>query len=75
MRADLHVALCEKHEELTPRTRMLRREPRSEADGQFLAETAGSPGRQTSAGHMKLAYVLMFVGMIPEFRFVAEIRS
>ena len=25
-----------------------------EADGQTLAETAGSPGRNTSAGHMKL---------------------
>ena len=75
VRADLHVALCEKHEELTPRTRMLRREPRGEADGQFLAETAGSPGRQTSAGHMKLAYVLVFVGMTPKLRIVAEIRS
>ena len=54
---------------------MLRREPRGEADGQFLAETAGSPGRQTSAGHMKLAYVLVFVGMTPKLRKVAEIRS
>ena len=25
-----------------------------EADGQTLVETAGSPGRDTSAGHMKL---------------------
>ena len=41
--------------------------------GQFLAETAGSPGRDTSVGHMKLAYV--FVGFIPELRIVAEIRS
>ena len=46
-----------------------------EADGQFLAETAGSPGRCTSAGHMKLAYVLVFVGMTPQLRIVAEIRS
>ena len=46
-----------------------------EADGQFLAETAGSPGRKTSAGHMKLPYVLVFVGMTPELRIVAEIRS
>ena len=46
-----------------------------ETDGQFLAETAGSPGRKTSAGHMKLAYVLVFVGMTPELRIVAEIRS
>ena len=43
--------------------------------GQFLAETAGSPGRDTSAGHVKLAYVLVFVGLIPELRKVAEIRS
>ena len=46
-----------------------------EADGQTLAETAGSPGRNTSAGHMKLANVLVFVGMNPELRIVAEIRS
>ena len=71
MRADLHVALCEKHEELTPRTRRAT----GETDGQFRAETAGSPGRYTSAGHMKLAYVLVFVGMTPELRVVAEIRS
>ena len=75
MRADLHVALCEKHEELTPRTRMLRREPRVKQTVSFLPETAGSPGRKTSAGHMKLAYVLVFVGMTPELRVVAEIRS
>ena len=37
-----------------------------EADGQFLAESARSPGRKTSAGHMKLAYVLVFVSMTPE---------
>ena len=41
----------------------------------LLAETAGSPGRDTSAGHMKLAYVLVFVGMISDLRIVAEIRS
>ena len=35
----------------------------------------GSPGRDTSAGHMKLAYVLVFVGMISDLRIVAEIRS
>ena len=33
------------------------------------------PGRDTSAGHMKLAYVLVFVGMISDLRIVAEIRS
>ena len=46
-----------------------------EVYGQFLAETAGSPGRDTSTGHMKLAYVLVFVDMTPELRIVAEIRS
>ena len=43
--------------------------------GQFMAETAGSPGRKTSAGHMKLVHVLVFVGITPELRIVAEIRS
>ena len=48
---------------------------RSTKSSQFLAETAGSLGRKTSAGHMKLAYVFVFVGMTPELRIVAEIRS
>ena len=43
-------------------------------DGQTLVETAGSPGRDTSAGHMKLDNVFVFVGMNPELRIVAEIR-
>ena len=46
-----------------------------EADGQTLAETAGSPGRGAGAGHVGLANVLVFVGMNPEMRTVAEIRS
>ena len=46
-----------------------------EADGQTLAETAGSPGRNTSAGHMKLDNVLVFVGMNPGLRMMTEIRS
>ena len=46
-----------------------------EADGQLLAETAGSPGRKASAGHMKHAYVQVFVGMTPELRIMADIRS
>ena len=46
-----------------------------EADGQTLAETAGSPGRDTSAGHMKLDNVLVFVGMNPGLRMMTEIRS
>ena len=47
MRADLHVALCGKHEELTPRDKDAPKRATCEADGQFLAETAGSPGRKT----------------------------
>ena len=45
-----------------------------EADGQTLAETAGSPGRNTSAGHMNLDNVFSFVGMNPELRMMTEIR-
>ena len=43
--------------------------------GQILLKTAGSPGRDTNAGHMKLAYVLVFFGMTSELRIVAEVRS
>ena len=73
VRADLHVALCEKHGKA-----QLADAPKRTADetyGQILAETARSPGRDTSAGHMKLAYVLVFVGMISELRIVADVRS
>ena len=54
------------HEELTPRTKMLRRDMLVKQTVRPRAETAGSPGRDTSAGHMKLANVLVFVGMNPE---------
>ena len=75
VRADLQFVLGEMHEELTPKDKDATTRHAGEADGQTLAETAGSPGRNTSAGHMKLANVLVFVGMNPELRKVAEIRS
>ena len=51
------------------------RSTENETYGQILAETARSPGRDTRAGHVKLAYVLVFVGMTPELRIVADVRS
>ena len=73
VRADLHVALCEKHGKAQLADAPKR--PVDETYGQILAETAGNPGRDTSAGHMKLAYVLVFVGMTSELRIVADLRS
>ena len=67
------MALCEKQgkDQLADAPKR----PADETYGQILAETAGSPGRDTSAGHVKLAYVLVFVGVTPELRIVAEVRS